>query len=102
MKILEGTLETVSLAEIFRLAESGSRTGGLTVSREGISKTFFFQRGKLIFASSQKEGERIGEFFTDRFGLDRGGSVIRSREALSAAFPSLSTSYLTGLSTSQH
>ncbi len=71
MKIFEGTIDTVSVQQLLRWAGSGEKTGSLTLCREGITKTFFFQKGKLIFASSQKEGERTGEFFTDRCGLDR-------------------------------
>ncbi|MGD1076382.1 MAG: HDOD domain-containing protein [Thermodesulfovibrionales bacterium] len=71
MKIFEGTLDTFPIQKLFKWADSGEKTGSLTLSREGITKTFFFQKGKLIFASSEKEGERTGEFFVRRCGLDR-------------------------------
>ncbi|MGD0884956.1 MAG: HDOD domain-containing protein [Thermodesulfovibrionales bacterium] len=71
MKILDGILETFPVQELLKWADSGEKTGSLTLSREGITKTFFFQKGKLIFASSEKEGERTGEFFIRRCGLDR-------------------------------
>ena len=71
MKTLEGKLDTVSVKELLKWAESAEKTGSLTLCHEGITKTFFIQKGKLIFASSQKEGERTGEFFHERCGLDR-------------------------------
>jgi putative nucleotidyltransferase with HDIG domain len=71
MKIFEGTLDSFSVGELLKWAESGKKTGGLTFCREGTQKTIFFQKGKLVFASSEREGERTAEFFTHRCGLDR-------------------------------
>lgn len=62
MKNVSGEIDIMALPDVMQWAEVNRKTGTLTFKYQGISKMFYFQQGKIIFVSSQKEGERLGEF----------------------------------------
>ncbi len=64
MKKVTGDIGLMSLPDIMQWAESSSRTGSLAIRRQDVSKMFYIQDGKIIFVSSQKPGERLGEYFS--------------------------------------
>lgn len=70
MRKISGDLVMMSLPDIMQWAETNRKTGTLALRNEGVSKSFYFQEGTLIFVSSQKEGERLGEYFTANNHLD--------------------------------
>ncbi len=53
----------MSLPDIMQWADVNKKTGTLTVKHQDVTKAFYLQDGKIVFVSSQKEGERLGEFF---------------------------------------
>jgi len=65
-----GKLSIMSLPDIMQWAESNRKTGTLVIRIEGAEKSFYFQEGRLIFVSSQKKGERLGEFLSRHCRLD--------------------------------
>ena len=67
MRSIKGDLDLMELPDLLQWAESGQKDGTLVISREGVSKYFYFQEGKLIFFSSQEERERlVNALFTSR------------------------------------
>ncbi|MEW6220305.1 MAG: HDOD domain-containing protein [Thermodesulfobacteriota bacterium] len=61
MRTVKGDLGLMGLAELLQWAEAGQKDGTLVISRGGVAKFFFFQAGRLIYFSSQQQGERLGE-----------------------------------------
>jgi putative nucleotidyltransferase with HDIG domain len=71
MDTLNGTLDNTSVAQILRLCAVQQKTGTLVISRAGISKTLYFNNGTLIYITSNKSGERVGEYLIQRGDLTR-------------------------------
>lgn len=67
-----GTLTLHSLPRILRELAAARNTGILHLSREGVSKRVHFKEGSIVFAGSDDEQERLGEF------LIRAGKMKRS------------------------
>lgn len=63
MRKISGDLNLMPLPDFLQWAETSKQSGSLSISFKGIEKTFYLQDGKMIFISSNKEGERLGEFF---------------------------------------
>lgn len=70
MKPIVGDLKTISLYNIVEAVEVQVKTGRLVVSRAGIAKTFFFEDGEMVFVTSTRPGERLGEFLSATGCLD--------------------------------
>lgn len=64
-----GNLNQISLAELLRGCALQQRTGTLTLCREGLCKRLYFNHGHLIYLTSNKGGERIGEYLVQRGDL---------------------------------
>jgi putative nucleotidyltransferase with HDIG domain len=70
VKKINGDISLMSLPDFMQWAETSKKSGTLAISFQGISKAFYLQDGKIIFISSQKEGERLGEYFMASGRLD--------------------------------
>lgn len=70
MKTIVGDLKTISLYNIVEAVEVQGKTGRLGVARAGIAKTFFFEDGEMVFVTSTRPGERLGEFLSATGCLD--------------------------------
>lgn len=68
---IQGDLDLMTLPEILQWAESGRKNGTLTLSHAAVSKYFFFQNGKIIYFSSPRKGERLGELLLEQTNLSR-------------------------------
>lgn len=63
-----GTLEKTDLAEVLRAAYAGRRHAQVLVSHRGEERSFWFRRGRLVSASSNREAQLVGELLR-AFGL---------------------------------
>jgi tetratricopeptide (TPR) repeat protein len=63
-----GSLERAPFAEVVRTLYRERTTATLLVSRLGEERTFFFDRGQILFASSNREAQLVGELLRT-FGL---------------------------------
>ncbi len=63
-----GTLERTSLAETFRNLYRDRTSTRLVVAQGGEERTFWFDRGQLLSAASNREAKRVGELLR-RFDL---------------------------------
>lgn len=90
MNKLNGTLSTTSLPEILRLCSVQQRTGTLLLNRSGINKKLYFNKGVLIFITSNKMGERVGEYLIQRGELTRtwAGFLLKDSQRTGIAFTS--------------
>lgn len=81
---LKGDLESMQVSDIFQWVEMNKKTGVLTLSHEEVNKCFCFKDGKIIFVSSNKEGERFGEFLAKNSHIDEDrlkDALFKSKEA---------------------
>ncbi|MFP3983807.1 MAG: HDOD domain-containing protein [Desulfurivibrionaceae bacterium] len=62
MRRIRGDLGLMELTELMQWAEMGQKNGTLTIASQEIYKYFFFQHGELIYFTSKKQGEQLGEF----------------------------------------
>lgn len=88
MNKLNGTLDVTSLSEIIRLCSVQQKTGALTLSRAGIQKTLYFHKGVLIYITSNRPGERVGEYLIQRGDLTRtwAGFLLKDSKRNGIAF----------------
>jgi|GEM_PF-899999 len=90
MNPLNGTLSATSLPEILRLCSVQQKTGTLLLNRSGINKKLYFNQGVLIFITSNKMGERVGEYLIQRGELTRtwAGFLLKDSQRTGIAFTS--------------
>jgi putative nucleotidyltransferase with HDIG domain len=88
MPSVSGSLNLMSLPDVMQWAETTRKSGTLTISQGEVSKAFYIQDGKIIFISSQKEGERLGEFFCAEGRIDRlqMSNALRDSQRLGVTF----------------
>jgi hypothetical protein len=66
------------LCDLLQRIELCGKTGTVTIQSNGITKRIFLASGNLIFVSSEKGGERLGEYLHRRSHVD----IERIRTAL--------------------
>lgn len=62
MASLMGDISVMPLADLLQWVDLSNKTGTIQVSNSGIDKKIYIETGKILFVSSNKEGERLGEF----------------------------------------
>ncbi len=68
---LKGDIKTVPASDIFQWLGNNKKTGILIFFKKKIQKNFFFENGCIVFASSNKPMERLGEFLVNMHALSR-------------------------------
>ena len=58
----EGSLAAISLAHLLKSLCDRSETGMLTLQREEVRKSIYFNQGRIVFAASNQESDRLGVF----------------------------------------
>ena len=66
---LQGTLSETHLAELTRVIHARRKIGILHLQKDNISKRLYFRDGAIVFANSDSDSERLGQF------LIRGGNI---------------------------
>ena len=74
---LQGNLKDTSAAELIRDFYGARHTGILHLCRQKVEKRIYFKKGNIVFANSEEESDRLGEFLIASGQLDRGH--IRAR-----------------------
>ena len=69
---LQGTLSDISVAELVRDVYRSRSTGILHLKREGVGKRIYMQKGSVVFANSDVEEDRLGEFLIRKGKINRG------------------------------
>jgi len=88
MSTLNGSLSTISLPEILRQCSVKQKTGTLNLTQAGINKKLYFNKGQLIYITSNKPGERVGEYLIQRGDLTRSwaGFLLKDSKRNGVAF----------------
>ena len=68
---MQGDLTRETLADAIRTLYVNRRSGILHLSHEKVSKRIYFRKGSMIFANSDVESDRLGEFLIRQNVLDR-------------------------------
>ncbi len=68
---MQGDLTRETLADAIRTLYVNRRSGILHLSHEKVSKWIYFRKGSIIFANSDVESDRLGEFLIRQNVLDR-------------------------------
>jgi len=68
---LKGDIKTIPVPDIFQWLGNNKKTGILIFTKRKIQKNFFFEDGCIVFASSNKPMERLGEFLVNMHALSR-------------------------------
>ncbi|RLB01603.1 MAG: hypothetical protein DRG83_09845 [Deltaproteobacteria bacterium] len=68
---LKGDIKTIPVPDIFQWLGNNKKTGILIFTKKKIQKNFFFEDGCIVFASSNKPMERLGEFLVNMHALSR-------------------------------
>jgi hypothetical protein len=58
---IRGEIETSSVPELLRSLLSSGETGVLTLRRGDVTKSIFIQQGRVVYAASNNQDERLGE-----------------------------------------
>src|SRR5512132_2340554 len=61
-----GTLQERPLATLFMELSAAGATGSLALTRVGVTKTIYFEKGRVIFAGSSSSNDRLGEVLLRR------------------------------------
>jgi hypothetical protein len=59
---LKGSLATMSVSEVLQWIETNRKSGTLQIEMKSFRKMLYFRDGFIFFASSNREGERLGQF----------------------------------------
>jgi putative nucleotidyltransferase with HDIG domain len=81
MQTTHGSLTQISLPEIFRQCTLQQTTGTLTLTRAGIEKNLYFNKGKLDYIASNKSGERLAEFLVHNGDLTKSWAAFLLKDS---------------------
>lgn len=76
MASIKGNLSVMPLTDILQWLDLSRKTGTLTVTYLGTEKKIYIEEGNIVYISSNKEGERLGEFILRESKVD--ATVIKS------------------------
>jgi hypothetical protein len=70
MASIKGDISVMPLTDLLQWIDLAKKTGTIAVSCGGAEKKIYMERGKIVYVSSNKEGERLGEFIMKNSHLD--------------------------------
>jgi len=76
---LSGDIKTMPVTDLLQWIEAATQTGIVEFVREGEWKKVFFQSGRILFVSSSRENEKIGQFLIRKKRI-RAGDLERCLE----------------------
>ena len=76
---LQGNLKDTSAAELIRDFYGARHTGILHLCRQKVEKRIYFKKGNIVFANSEEESDRLGEFLIASGQLDRATFELASK-----------------------
>jgi hypothetical protein len=59
---VKGDLSMMCLTDLLQWGELCAKTGTIIVKKNDVEKKIYMEGGKIIFVSSSKDGERLGEY----------------------------------------
>jgi hypothetical protein len=62
MASIKGDISVMPLTDLLQWIDLTRKTGTITATYHGTEKKIYLEGGKIVYVSSNKEGERLGEF----------------------------------------
>jgi hypothetical protein len=62
MASIKGDISVMPLTDLLQWIDLTRKTGTITAAYHGTEKKIYVEDGKIVYVSSNKEGERLGEF----------------------------------------
>ena len=79
--MLQGNLNQETLAGVIRNLYIDRHSGILHLEQDGVTKRIYFKKGSMIFANSDVNDDRIGEFLIRSGSIDRPSFEMASKVA---------------------
>lgn len=92
MASIYGDISVMHVTDLLQWIDLTRKSGTIVVNNHGIEKKIYLENGSIIFVSSNKDGERLGEFLHRRSYLEQ--SKIKSALLQSQAMKVLFTQRL--------
>jgi hypothetical protein len=70
MASIKGDISVMPLADLLQWIDLTRKTGTITANYHGTEKKIYVEGGKIVYVSSNKEGERLGEFILNDSHLE--------------------------------
>jgi hypothetical protein len=81
MESIKGDISVMPLTDLLQWIDMCQKTGTINIHFYGIEKKIYVEDGKIVYVSSNKEGERLGEFISK-------GSYLETNKIKSALIQS--------------
>ncbi|HEX9724669.1 MAG TPA: DUF4388 domain-containing protein [Vicinamibacteria bacterium] len=78
---MQGNLSQETLAGVIRSLYIDRRSGILHLEKDGITKRIYFKKGSMIFANSDVNEDRIGEFLIRQGAIERSSFEMAAKVA---------------------
>jgi hypothetical protein len=88
MASIKGDISVMHLTDLLQWIDLAKKTGTITASYQGIEKKIYVEDGKVVYVTSNKEGERLGEFIMkdSRFEAEKIKSALIRSQAMKVPF----------------
>jgi len=70
MASIKGDISVMPVTDLLQWIDLTKKTGTIIMSCRGTEKKIYMENGKIVYVSSNKEGERLGEFIMKNSHLD--------------------------------
>lgn len=67
---IQGDISVMPLTDLLQWVDLSRKSGTLNASFHGVDKKIYLEEGKIVYVSSNKEGERLGEYIARGSFLD--------------------------------
>ncbi|MEW6585540.1 MAG: DUF4388 domain-containing protein [Nitrospirota bacterium] len=88
MASIKGDLAVMQLSDLLQWIDLANKTGTITANNRGIEKKIYVQEGKIVYVSSNKEGERLGEYIVkgSHLAADKIKSALMQSQTMKVPF----------------
>jgi hypothetical protein len=70
MASIKGDISVMPVTDLLQWIDLAKKTGTITASCRGDEKKIYMENGKIVYVSSNKEGQRLGEFIMKNSAVD--------------------------------
>jgi hypothetical protein len=88
MASIKGDIAVMPIPDLLQWLAMSRKTGTITANFSSIEKKIYLETGKIVYVSSNKEGERLGEYMirSSEIGKDRIKAVLLKSQAMKIPF----------------
>jgi hypothetical protein len=88
MASIKGDIGVMPVFDLPQWLDMSRKTGTINANFSGIEKKIYLEAGRIVYVSSNKEGERLGEYIisNSQLGKDRIKSVLVKSQAMKIPF----------------